>query len=78
LIDGGDPAKIQKERFEIRTDETRPPVYEFLSAYGSVKNGKLSKTWSPPPPSSTNAAVLYPHILKHFVNCIHQRTPNVL
>lgn len=59
-----------QENFVLPRCENLDGVYTFLYFNGSVKDGKLTGTWLPPGRSSTNSALLWPEVLKHFVKQI--------
>jgi hypothetical protein len=72
------PKVIDRNDFLIKDEEREEPIYEFLYLVGSVSNGKLTGKWITPPASPTNAALLWPQTLKYFIDCIRQRTPQIL
>lgn len=78
LFEDEDPALIDRKDFVRGDDEIDGPIYEFLYLNGSVNNGKIVGSWSTPPASTTNAALLWPDTLNYFVQCIHSCTPGVL
>jgi len=71
------PSDVNRNDFTRSGSGFDEPVYEFLYLSGSVKGGKLVGTWSPPPSSPTNAALLLPEPLKYFLDCIRARTPHI-
>jgi hypothetical protein len=73
-----DPAPINRNEFTIPDLERDEPIYEFLHLDGSVANGKLTGRWNAPPASPTNAALLWPAALVYFIQCIRDRTPDVV
>ena len=73
-----DPTGKNREDFTRDETDIHGPIYEFLYLAGSVADGKLVGTWNTPPVSSTNAALLWPHALNYFVQCIRTCTPEVL
>lgn len=73
-----DPKRYNRDNFWIEEDEREGPIYEILYVNGSVSNGDLVEKWTSPPASPTNGALLWPDRLKYFVDCIRERTPNVL
>ena len=46
-------------------------VYSFLRAKGHIASGALIGSWSPPGPSATNSALLWPDHLQCFLPHIH-------
>ncbi|MBI3578197.1 MAG: hypothetical protein HY089_02145 [Ignavibacteriales bacterium] len=74
-----DPNSVDRNNFQIAESDIDSPIYEVLYIKdGTVKDGKIVGTWNPPPPSSTNGALLWPETLKYFVRCIKERTPDAL
>ena len=73
-----DPSKYDRNDFWIEDSRRDEPIYEFLYIQGSVSNGKLSGSWTSPPVSPTNAALLWPSTLIYFIECIKKRTPDIL
>jgi hypothetical protein len=77
LFVDADPKGIDRNDFLIEDKEREEAIYEFMHLDG-VSNGQLTGKWITPRPSATNAVLLWPDCLKYFVNCIRQRTPQVL
>ena len=75
LFVDANPASIDRMDFVRRKAELEEPIYEVLYLDGSVKDGKMVGSWSPPPASPTNAALLWPDTLNYFVQCIRECTP---
>jgi len=73
-----DPSLVNRNDFIRKDCDIVGPIYEFLYLAGSVTDGKLTGKWGAPPPSPTNAALLWPDSLKYFFQCIRTRTPEVL
>lgn len=73
-----EPSSVNRNDFIRKDDEVDGPIYEFLYLDGSVRDGKIVGSWRPPPVSPTNAALLWPAALNYFVQCIRERTPDVL
>ncbi len=73
-----DPKSINRNDFTISESKIAGPIYEVLYLNGPLENGKLIKTWNTPPVSPTNAALLWPDTLNFFMQCIRERTPEVL
>ncbi|MBW2038780.1 MAG: hypothetical protein JRI46_04175 [Deltaproteobacteria bacterium] len=73
-----DPASVNRNDFTISDSEIDGPIYEVLYLDGSVENDEIVGTWNAPPASLTNAALLWPGTLKYFVQCIRERTPDVI
>lgn len=78
LFVDADPKNIDRKNFTIKDEQRDGPIYEFLYLVGSVSDGKLAGKWITPPASPTNAALLWPESLRYFVDCIRDRTPQVL
>ena len=78
LFVDADPASVNRNDFTISDSEIDGPIYEVLYLDGSVENGKIVGTWNAPPASPTNAALLWPETLNYFVQCIRERTPDIL
>ena len=78
LFVDSDPTLFDRKDFQRRACEIDGPIYEFLYLDGSVENGNLKGSWSPPPASPTNAALLWPESMNYFVQCIRDCTPDVL
>ena len=78
LFVDADPDLVNRNDFVISDNENDGPIYELLYLDGSIRNGKIVGTWNAPPASPTNAALLWPKTLNHFVQCIRKRTPDVL
>ena len=72
------PSNVDRNTFVRKDNEIEGPIYEFLYLDGSIAGGQLVGTWSPPPASPTNGALLWPDALKYFFECIRARTPSVL
>jgi hypothetical protein len=72
------PSAVNREDFVRKDNDIDGPIYEFLYLDGSIKDGKLSGLWVPPPASPTNAALLWPKTINYFFQCIRSRTPDVL
>jgi hypothetical protein len=73
-----DPKRINRKSFVRKDSDVDTPIYEFLYLVGSVKRGKLVGTWITPPASPTNAALLWPEVLRYFVRSIRECTLDVL
>ena len=73
-----DPSIVDRNTFVRKDEDLDGPIYEFLYLDGSIKSGKLSGRWVPPPASPTNAALLWPGVLNYIFKCIRERTPEVL
>lgn len=72
------PSAVNRKDFVRKDNDIDGPIYEFLYLDGSIKDGKLSGLWVPPPASPTNAALLWPKTINYFFQCIRSRTPDVL
>jgi hypothetical protein len=53
-------------------------VYSTVYAQGSVRKGKLTGRWTPPPVAATNGPLLWPHALRYFIECIRRDSPDVV
>lgn len=66
------PDGIDRNNFVIRDNERKEPVYTFWYFDGSVADGQIVGKWSPPGPSPTNSAVLWPDVLAYFFESIEK------
>lgn len=73
-----DPKTCNRNNFTVQNDAREEPIYEVLYVKGSVSDGRLSGGWNCPPASPTNGALLWPEVLRYFVECIRNRSPNLL
>jgi hypothetical protein len=73
------PKAIDGNGFLINDKKEREgPIYEFPYLVGSIPNRKLTGTWITPPASPTNAALFVAPSPQVFVDCIRQRTLQIL
>jgi hypothetical protein len=73
-----DPRNFNRKRFVRKDGEIETRIYEWLRLDGYVQRGRLAGPWTFPRPNPTNAAVLWPDVMRYFVECIRSRTPDVL
>lgn len=71
------PSLVNRNDFTRKDNDVDGPIYEFLYLDGSVKAGKITGSWAPPPASPTNAVLLWPETLNYFFQSIRSRTPKV-
>jgi len=71
------PEGIDRNDFSLDYREAEGPIYEFLHLDGSVHDGQLIGRWTAPPASPTNAALLWPDTIRHFVSCIRDQIPDI-
>ena len=78
IVDGLSYNKADYNEFTIKDDERDEPIYEFMYLNGSVDKGELKGGWNWPPPSPTNAPLLWPNTLSYFIQCIKEYAPGIL
>jgi hypothetical protein len=73
-----DPVLHNRNNFLIDEEDSYEPVYSILYVHGSVMGGELVGKWTPPGASSTNSALLWPHVLRYFLQCISKNNPEYM
>jgi len=78
LIVDGEKSELRDGRFVPRGDDLHKTIYSFVYFAGTIREGVLEGTWTPPRASPTNSALLWPETLCYFVRSIRTTTPEVL
>lgn len=60
-------SEVRKDEFVVEQYEQKPLVYTFLHLDGSRLGPETKQKWTFPRPSSTNSALLWPHVLDYFM-----------
>jgi len=74
----GEKSELRDGRFVPRGDDLHKTIYSFVYFAGTIREGVLEGTWTPPRGSPTNSALLWPETLRYFVRSIRTTTPEVL
>ena len=61
-----DPSIFDPKKFEVKNDSIDEPIFSTIYLHGTVKDGRIFDKWTTPNSSSTNAILLWPHILDYF------------
>jgi hypothetical protein len=67
LTDGASPDSLCKSSFEAAPERLDAHIFTRAYARGTILDGDIRGTWSPPGPSSTNGPLLWPHVMTYFI-----------
>jgi len=78
LVVDGNPTVEDSTSFQVSFKPENKSIYSFLYFDGTLMDGQLHGAWTPPSRSPTNSVLLWPRVLRHFVEVVNDTTPQVL
>jgi len=78
LVVDGEPRVDDPNGFDLDFIPENRTIYSFLYFVGGVRDGDITGKWTAPRASPTNSALLWPEVLRYFVDQIKEATPEVL